>query len=98
VARTDGKRDSTSGSASGAARLLSALEALDDFAELGTVRVRDRELITLPAEVRRDFGLEKNDFYYLYGSASLGLLILVGQRRSPRDHLGFQLGQSPPSP
>jgi hypothetical protein len=71
--------------------LAALLGALGDFDEFGTVTLTKKDQITLPSAVREAFGLEQSKLYFLYGSPSLGLLMLTGQHRDAAKHLVYLL-------
>jgi hypothetical protein len=72
------------------------LDAVPDVREYSTVAVSGNGQVTVPKTARSELGLVESQHFYIYGSPTLGLAFLVGQRKSPRELLGLMLeGESP---
>jgi len=72
------------------------VSAIQDLREYGTVAVGKNGQITLPKSAREELGLSASDYYAVYGSPGLGIVILVGQRRTAAESLLFALRGSKP--
>ena len=72
--------------------LIDALGALSDY---GTAWANKAGAITMPSQARRDLRLPTLSHWRVFGSASLGVAVIVGPRQSPEESLEFLLRAQP---
>lgn len=67
------------------------VDALTELVDYGTAWANKAGAVTIPAPARDELGLTSPDHWRVFGSPALGVALVIGPRRSPRDSLEFML-------
>jgi hypothetical protein len=89
---SDGMPGSEAAQAADAITLLA--EALSELVDYGTAWANKAGAVTIPASARDELGLNSPDHWRVFGSPALGVALVIGPRRSPRESLEFLLRAS----
>jgi hypothetical protein len=73
--------------------MIAAITAtLSDLTDYGTASANKGGGLTMPAHARKELGLETPGHWRVLGSPELGIALVLGATRSPRETLEFLLG------